>query len=230
MRRIAAARDISAAITLLALLAAAPASAQFSVEFVPPEQWGVPDAEIGLAGGVVEDFEDTALAAGLLLEIADADGNFTGVGSNSLPNTFNPVNGDPYGDSFVTGVWDGSSVLVNTPDNQSQYYGSSDWRPFMFTVPAGTAWFALASQQVSVSHGLIVNGTSLGRLGALGFPVGPERNGMLIVRSDDPLQPVVTVSFGGRGDAFVLDHVVFAPPGAVATEPDTWGNLKALYR
>lgn len=219
-----------AALVVLVLLAAASAYAEITVEVVPPDRWGESDAALGLDGGIVEDFENTVLAPGLLLEIADASGNFTGVGSNSLPNTFDPVVGDPYGDSFVTGVWDGSSVLVNTVDNQSQYYGSTDWRPFMFTVPAGTAWFALASQQVSIGHGLIVNGQSVGRLGTLGYPIGPERNGMLIIRSDDPLQPIVSVSFGGSGDAFVLDHVVFAPSSTVPVEAGTWGGLKALFR
>jgi hypothetical protein len=223
-------RQYGTALAVLILLAAVPAQAVITVEFISPDRWGESDVDLGLDGGVVENFEDTALAQGLLLEISDASGNFTGTGSNALPNIFDPVNGDPFGNSFVTGVWDGSSVLVNTVDNQSQYYGSSDWRPFMFTVPAGTAWFALAAQQVSISHGLIVNGVSLGRLGALGFPVGPERNGMMIIRSDDPLQPIISVSFGGRGDAFVLDHVVFAPPGAVPVEAGTWGGLKALYR
>lgn len=230
MVRIAELHKVSLILVMTVLLAALPAQAVITVEFISPDRWGESDVELGLDGGIVEDFENTALASGLLLEIADADGNFTGSGSNSLPNTFNPVNGDPFGDSFVTGVWDGSSVLVNTPDNQSQYYGSSDWRPFMFTVPAGTSWFALATMQVSISHGLIVNGTSLGRLGALGFPLGPIRNGMMIIRSDDPLEPIVSVSFGGRGDAFVLDHVVFAPTGTVAEEAGTWGSLKALYR
>lgn len=218
------------ALVVLGLIMVPTARAEISVRCIDPDQWGKPDEELGLIGGVVENFEDGFLAEGLTYEISDANGNFTGTGSVGLPNTFNPVTGDPYGVSFVTGAWDGTSVLINTVDNQSQDYGSQDWRPVAFYVPEGTAWIALASQQVTISHGLVVNGVGIGRLGALGYAIGPERNGMMVISSDDPAQPITSVSFGGRGDAFVIDHVVFAPPGSVPNESSTWGELKALFR
>jgi len=225
-------RQLTAAGALLVLWLGATSAAQgeISVRTIAPDQWGQPDAELGLVGGVVENFEDGFLADGLAYEISDESGNFTGTGSTGLPNTFNPVTGDPYGVSFITGAWDGTSVLINTVDNQSQDYGSQDWRPVAFYVPEGTAWLALTSQQVTISHGLIVNGVGIGRLGALGYAVGPGRNGMMVISSDDPAEPITSVSFGGMGDAFVIDHVVFAPPVSVPNESTTWGGLKALYR
>jgi hypothetical protein len=192
--------------------------------------WGMPDEEIGLIGGIVEDFEDTQLADGLLIEIADSEGHLTGTGGATLPAIFDPVNGDPYGDSFVTGVWDGSHCLVNTSGNQSIYYGSQDWQPVGFYVPEGTAWIAIASQQVTINHVLFINGQSMGRLESLGFTLSTGPNGVMVIRSTDANAPIVSVSFGGRGDAFTVDHVVFAPAGQVSTDPVSWDGIKALYR
>lgn len=213
----------------LLLLWAFPAGA-FTVEFISADQWGMPDEDIGLVGGIVEDFEDTQLADGLFIEIADSEGNLTGTGSTTLPAIFDPVNGDPYGDSFVTGVWDGSHCLVNTSGNQSIYYGSQDWQPVGFYVPEGTAWMAIASQQVTINHVLFVNGQSLGRLESLGFTLSTGPNGVMVIRSTDANEPIVSVSFGGRGDAFTIDHVLFAPAGQVATDLASWGGIKALFR
>ena len=205
-------------------------SATITVDFIPASQWGQSDESIGLAGGVVEDFEDTSLAPGLFFEISDAAGNLTGTGTATLPNIFDPVNGDPFGDSFVTGVWDGSHCLVNTESNQSIYYGSQDWRPVGFYVPEGTVWLAIASQQVTINHFLMVNGQSMGRLETLGFTLSTEPNGVMVVRTDDETAPIFSVSFGGRGDAFTIDHVVFAPPGTLPTDSATWDSVKSLFR
>ncbi len=215
---------------LTVLTAAAPAAADILVEVIGPAQWGADDADLGLAGGIVEDFEDSALANGLQIEISDAAGNFTGTGWTSLPNTFDPINGDPFGDSFELGVWDGTKVLVNTTNNQSQSYGSPDWRPVSLYVPSGTEWIAVATQQVTINHVLFVNGVALSRLGSYGMDISVGRNGLLIVRSTDPEEPIVSVSFGGRGDAFVIDHVVFADTPAVSSSEAAWSRVKALYR
>jgi hypothetical protein len=215
---------------LVVLGAAAPAAAEILVEVVSPAQWGASDSDIGLAGGIVEDFEDLTLAAGLEVEISDAGGNFSCTGWTVLPNVFDPVAGDPFGDSFAQGVWDGSKVLVNTANNQSQTYGSADWRPVALRVPGGADWIAVACQQVTINHVLFVNGIARDRVGNYGLAVGPGRNGVLVVRSTDPTEPVVSISFGGRGDAFVLDHVVFSDTPAVSSRAAAWSGVKALYR
>lgn len=229
-RRGAAGLTIALVAAVLVALSAPSALADITVRFVGPELWGADDEALGLGGGVVEDFEDLPLAPGLEIEIADAAGQFTGEGWTTLPAVFDPVNGDPYGDAFATGVWDGQHVLVNTAGNQAIDYGSPDWRPVALRVPGGAAWIAVASQQVTVNHVLVVNDQPLGRLAALGFNLGADRNGLLVVASDDPGQPVFSVRFGGGGDAFVLDHVVFAPVGQVADGARTWGGIKARYR
>jgi hypothetical protein len=205
-------------------------TAEIQVTCHPPSLWGAADADLGVAGGLVEDFEDVNLVAGLQVEISDVDGNFTGTGMTILPAVFDPVLGDPFGDSFVEGVWDGSRVLVNTEGNQSIYYGSSDWRPVAFLVPAGTAWIGFSMQQVTGNHELFVNGNPQGRLEALGCAIGAGRNGYLVVSSDDSTEPIMSVSFGRQGDAFTLDHLVFADPDEVSLAALTWGMMKALFR
>jgi hypothetical protein len=215
---------------IILMAAATAASAAIGVTFIPPDRWGEPDADLGFGGGVVEDFEDVVLATGLLVEIADGAGEFSGIGSPTLPAVFDPVNGDPWGDSFTTGIWDGSSVMVNTETNQSIYYGSADWRAVQFHLPEGVTWFAVATQQVTGNHTLKVNGQPVGRLLGLGMPLGAGRNGVMVVSNDDPLAPIVSVSFGGGGDAFVVDHVVFEPADTVPVRQEQWGGIKTLFR
>ncbi|MGD9547364.1 MAG: hypothetical protein AB7V45_07390 [Candidatus Krumholzibacteriia bacterium] len=65
---------------------------------------------------------------------------------------------------------------------------------------------------------------------ALGFPLTPQRNGFLLISSDDPFEPIVSVSLGGRGDAFVVDHLVFGANPAVPAAPRAFGSVKALFR
>lgn len=219
-----------AILILFSILSVVPVKAETIVNFIDPDLWGQPDEVIGLGGGLVEDFEDTALAPGLFIEISDTDGNFTGAGSSTLPNLCDPVNGDPHGDSFNTGVWDGSHVLVNTEFNEIINYGSQDWRPVAFYVPEGTSWIAIASQQVTINHFLYVNDERMDRLETLGFQLSTGPNGVMIVRSGNPNTLIHSVSFGGRGDAFTVDHVVFAPPGSLSTQAATLSSIKALFR
>jgi hypothetical protein len=80
-------------------------------------------------------------------------------------------------------------VLVNTETNQSIYYGSADWRAVRFHLPNGATWFAVATQQVTGNHTLMVNGQPAGRLQGLGMPLGAGRNGVMVVSSDDLLGP-----------------------------------------
>lgn len=218
------------AAALALLLVAQSAVAAFTVTVVPASSWGAPDAELGLGGAVVEDFEDLELAPGLLVELAAVDDTFTGALLDALPATFDPSADDMYGDAFVIGVWDGVRVLFNTPGNATVNYGYMEFRRVRLHVPGGTAWLGLSLQQLTGNEGLIVNGRNLGRVSGLGLAPTPGRNGYLIVGSDDPAEPIVSVAVGGGGDAFVIDHVTFASPGGVPIEAAGWGAVKALFR
>ncbi len=222
---------LAPAVTLAVALLAAPAAlAAFTVTVVPASSWGAPDGELGLVGAVVEDFEDLDLAPGLLVELAAVDDTFTGTLLDALPATYDPAVDDQYGDAFVIGVWDGARVLFNTPGNATVYYGFMEFRRVQLHVPGGTAWLGLSLQQLTGNEGLIVNGRSMGRVAGLGLAPTSGRNGYLIVSSDDPAEPVISVAVGGGGDGFVIDHVTFAAPGGVPIESAGWGAVKALFR
>jgi len=221
---------VPAAALALVLLAAPAAFAAFTVTVVPASSWGAPDAELGLDGAVVEDFEDLDLAPGLLVELGTIQDTFAGDLLDALPATFDPAVDDLYGDAFVIGVWDGVNVFFNTPGNATVDYGFTEFRRVQLHVPGGTAWFGLSLQQLTGNEGLIVNGRSLGRVAGLGLAPTSGRNGYLIVSSDDPAEPILSVAVGGGGDAFVIDHVAFASPGQVPIETAGWSAVKALYR
>ncbi|HPF69489.1 MAG TPA: hypothetical protein PLQ13_02365 [Candidatus Krumholzibacteria bacterium] len=218
------------ALVAACLALAPPVRAAVHVTVVDPAAWGADDDSLGVAGGVVEDFEDPQLAPGLLVELAGSDGVFSGAGSGVLPAVFDPVHDDPYGDAFVPGVWDGSHVLLNTVGNVAVEYGATDFRRVRIAVPGGASRIGLSLQQLTGNDALEVDGVALGRVASFGITPTPGRNGYVIVASDDPAAPLTSVSFGGVGDAFVIDHVVFVPAGQVAAPPAAWGRVHALYR
>jgi hypothetical protein len=220
----------AAAVLALALGAAAPAAAGFIVTVVPAADWAADDAAIGVDGGTVEDFEDRTLAPGLAVELSDGAGNFTGSALTTLANVFDPAEDDPYGSVFIDGVWDGVRVLLNTDGNEAVYYGSRDFRKVRLHVPEGTAWIGMALMQVTRDDPLLVNGQDLGTVSSLGLAPSFGRNGFLLISTDDAAEPIVSVTFGGGGDAFVVDHVVFATPGQVDADAGSWSSVKALFR
>ena len=143
---------------LVIVAGAGPAAADFLVTVVPPASWGAADADLGVAGGVVEDFEDVALADGLLIAVSAPDGSFSGDGAATLAATFDPASDDPFGEAFTAGVWDGSRCLLSTVGNAAIDYGSTDARRVRLQVPDGTAWIGLALQQLTGNEPLVVNG------------------------------------------------------------------------
>ena len=52
-----------------------------------------------------------------------------------------------------------------------------------------------------------------------------HRNGEVLLDVDN-----VSLSFGGRGDAFVVDHLTYGPEGQVPAAGASWGGFKADYR
>lgn len=107
-----------AAFTILTF--AIPARAAFVVNYFGPASWGAPDATIGVSGFTIENFEDTALAPGLMISrFGGVVGNFGPTATLPASSVFDPTT-DPNTaagglQAFVSGVWDGSNVLINHP-------------------------------------------------------------------------------------------------------------------
>jgi hypothetical protein len=117
-----------------------------------PAQWGTSDAVLGVTGYVVEDFEDTSLAAGLEVQVLPP--SLSGYGPTStLPFTFNPAVDDQVSNAFVGSAWDGSKSLVNRPFLPITTYGNDGgWSDVRFLFDAGVTSVGFSIQQARGQH------------------------------------------------------------------------------
>jgi hypothetical protein len=175
-----------------------------------PDVWPRSDAELGVTGYTIENFEDTQLAPGLRISVETPAGSYLQV--TTLPNVFNPTN-DAFGTAFRNGVWDGARGLLNTRDNQSHVYvDEPNWGDVTlhFFPPATSVGFSMEDLEYSSTH-LTVNGLSLGILGvSIPAPNGPmQRQGYLRIDAP-PGQTISTVRLDNTpGDGWFIDHLAF---------------------
>lgn len=199
---------------------AARSPAQYTITATPAASWGTSDATLGVAGYVIEDFEDTVLAAGLRVGWLSEAGSVSP--APIIPFTFAPVTEDPNGDAFDLGVWDGSRALVNTRTNQSYVYTDvANWGDIVleFTTPVTSVGFSLQQNEFDV--GLFVNGASIGSVLSR-TDLTPSGQRYAYIRIDAaPGSEITTLRLAnGRSnfyDGFVIDHVAFSP----VPEPST---------
>jgi len=188
---------------------------RFNVVGFGPQLWGSPDSVLGLTSFAVEDFEDTMLIPGLSISWESPAGNTAP--TTTLPNVFNPLTDDPFGDAFDTGVWDGERCVINTRTNQSYSYGAgSNWGDivFHFNPPQSSVGFTL--QQVDQDGRLVVNGRDVGSiLGRTGLGLnGGGRQGYVRIDGLCPDTRIHEIRFnngrtGSFGDGFAFDHLSF---------------------
>jgi hypothetical protein len=215
----------------LAVAIAPFAHGDFVVTDFGPSTWPRTDAAIGVAGFTIEDFENTALAAGLRI---GTTGNPT---SSTLPNTFHPVNDDPFLDVFAPGVWDGSHLLINQANNQLPAcgYNCGGWVDFLLEFQGGASSVGFSLEQLDLGITLYVNGSSLAvPYVPVNLTGGGNRNGYL--RLDATGGDVINslrLDFAGP-DGVAIDHLAFAPTTAAVPEPGTIGfvigGLLVLFR
>ena len=173
-------------------------------------QWQTSDSALGIAGAIIEDFEDTNLISELSVSVTSGNGSYGP--TSTLPNTFNP-NTDPFGTAFVGGNWDGALGFTNTRDNQSQNYSdSNNWGDvtFQFSIPMASIGFSV--QQMQGDAPLTLNGSSLGGLLALsGLPVSGGHNGY--IRIDASGRDIISslALDNAFGDGFMIDHLAVKP-------------------
>jgi hypothetical protein len=168
----------------------------------------VMDANLGVTGMVIEDFEDPALVPGLTVEFKNPDAGPTGTLAGNF--TFGSA-------------WDGTKLLINRPD---QALGTS-YADVVFHVAGGTPRFGVAlsdfQSQLNETE-LFINGASVGLVSALpnyvnGGGPGPEgRNLYLRIDGDANVPLINTVEFRmrARTDALLFDHVAIPEPAATA--------------
>jgi hypothetical protein len=213
----------------------APATqAAFTLTTIPAAQWGAADSVLGVAGYVIENFEDTALIPGLQIGWNATAGVIAP--ASTLPRTFDPrptaLGGDdgfgnafyshPCGTGACTSVWDGSRVLLSALGNQSYLYtASNNWGDLdlAFTTPAQSVGFSLQQNEFIVTAringsaaALNINAASGG--GRLGY-VRIDATGGDVINS-------IRLDNGG-GDGFAIDHLAVA----AVPEPETYGLMLA---
>ncbi len=204
----------------VALCATPAAHAAYTLTFTSFAQWGASDSTLGLAAtAVIEDFEDTALIGGLMIQASASSGGAYGP-SATLPQVFNPAL-DPYGAAFQDSAWDGARALINTGNNQSAPYSStSAWGDLEFSFAGGATQVGFSLQQQQQGLNVYINDVYFTTLagGAGG------RNGYYVIDVSGLSSPVTSIKLDGTiYDAWVIDHLaVVAVP-----EPQSWALMLA---
>jgi len=191
-----------------------PVSQAFKVKTFDPSVWPRSDAEIGIDGFVIEDFEDTTLVNGLEVELSDSTSDNFGP-TSKLPMVFNPDIHDSGGARvFVAGIWDGSHLLINRTSRSPQGYADYVWGDVTFHIKGGASSFGFSLHEMDLNTELSVNGVSLLNIKRL-LPSGSTRDGYLRIDAA-PGQVIYSVKVANSvnketGDGFAFDHVAFKP-------------------
>lgn len=191
----------------------APAPQAFRIKTFDPSVWPRADAEIGVEGFVIEDFEDAALVEGLRIELSDSTDDFGPTGA--LPMAFHPDVNDPGGARvFVPGVWDGSRVLINRRAPPPHGYADYAWGDVTFHIADGASSFGFSLHEMDLNTELSVNGVSQVNVRRL-LPSGSTRGGYVRIdaaRGAAIYSVKVANSANDKtGDGLAFDHVAFAP-------------------
>lgn len=120
---------------------------------------GASNAALGLgSAAVIEDFEDMSLIAGLKIPLTNSSAGSYGP-TNTLPDTFAPVTGDPFGNAFDTGVSDRTRVLLDTGNHLARAYARfSAWGDVTFQFEGGATQIGSSLQQMSHDANIYMNG------------------------------------------------------------------------
>lgn len=193
-----------------------PVAKEFTIKSFDPSVWPRGDDEIGVAGFVIEDFEDALLADGLEIELSGGTEAFGP--TVRLPIVFHPDVDDRGGARvFVPGVWDGSRLLINRNSPSPQGYADYAWGDVTFHIPGGASSFGFSLHEMDLDTELFVNGVSLFNLRRL-LPSGSTRGGYVRIDAAPGVAiHSVKVANGVNdktGDGLGFDHVAFKPLGS----------------
>jgi DNA-binding winged helix-turn-helix (wHTH) protein len=185
----------------------------FTIKTFDPSVWPREDAEIGVAGFVIEDFEDEKLVAGLRIELSDCTDNFGPTAT--LPLVFNPDIHDSGGARvFVVGLWDGAHLFINRRAPPPHGYADFQWGDVTFHLAGGATSFGFSLDDMDLNTELLVNGVSQANLRRL-LPSGTIRSGYVRIDAA-PGETIFTVKIANKanektGDGLAFDHVAFKP-------------------
>jgi hypothetical protein len=178
---------------------------RLALNVVPAANWGAPDASLGFASAIVEDFEDVKLVPSLSIACESPLGDLAP--TSTLPNTFDPVTDDPFGSAFAQGVWSGSHALVNTRDNRSHPYAEvGNWGDVSFHFSPSVTHVGFSMGDTNIRALVTLNGRLIT---SLNLPFG-FRQGFLRFTAPTGIESLGVLN--GRnpfGDGLVFDHLAF---------------------
>ncbi len=208
----------------------APAQAAYTMTSFGSGLWGSSDAALGLnAASIIENFEDTTLAAGLMIQASNSSSGSYGP-TATLPNVFDPF-ADPNGNAFSTypcgtaacsSLWDGTHALLNTGNNQSAAYSSiSAWGDLEFTFAGGVTQVGFSLHQNEQTVNVYLNGSLFTAIAG----GGGARTGYFRIDATGLSAPITSIKLDGSiYDAWVVDHMAFT---TAVPEPSTYAMLLA---
>jgi hypothetical protein len=173
--------------------------------------WGASNGVIGMAGAVIEDFEDSTLVPRLQVEWNAPAGTVGPTGT--LPILFNPILQDPFGNAFDNGVWDGTRGLISGRGNQSHHYqDGTNWGDVVLRFDPPAFAVGMSVQQMDNQARLIVNDRDIGTFTEVStLPVNGGRSGYMRLTSieESLISSVRFANFrsGTAGDGILIDHV-----------------------
>ena len=208
----------NAALTIVCatiVCAATTSTEAVSVTAIAPNGWSLSDAQLGISGFQIEDFEDTTLISPLQIQLSGGNNDYSL--TSTLPRTFSPTLDDPNAAKvFATGIWDGSLVLLNRnsvpiPIN----YGDNEWADLTFVISGGADSVGFSVEQMHVNAIMTVNttagSTQFDLSNVSNFTIGSDRNGYL--RIDAGLnESIISILIDNAGttasdrDGFAIDH------------------------
>lgn len=208
--------DSLATLAAVGLISASLDASAASAVVFEPNQWGASDAVLGVSGYVIEDFEDTQLAAGLEVQVLPP--SLSGYGpTGTLPFTFTPAVDDQVSNAFVGSAWDGTKSLVNRPFVPiTTYANDGGWSDVRFLFDGGVTSVGFSIQQAEANIGIsldlgggftfFLNSSTLltpnsGRIGYLRIDAAPG----------EVIRGVHLDNQSGDHDGIAYDHLAFQP-------------------
>jgi hypothetical protein len=223
--------DLNQRLVLACGVALASAAAHaVSVTGFDSSQWGASDATLGVAGYVIEDFEDVDLASGLKVQVQSPSlGGYGPV--STLPFTYSAAQ-DCCGAFNSALMWDGTKGLVNRPFVPiTSYANDGGWSDVFFLFEGGVSSLGFSYGQAEIK---ILVTLDLGGGKPYGFdsttylaPNG-RRNGYLRIDAG-PGETIYGIKLDNQSnnhDGILYDHLAFRPvPTGV---PDASSTAAAL--